>query len=249
MALTSDGVFSSPTFSLGGAQNVSPGTNGNYYWQATTSGKGVGLLSQSGSAYIIADGGVGSLFGFTASSYIKTDSANTIITAGNADGATSAALFVTVASTQSTAGSTGIVYNAGGGAYAHYGVVSGTTGIYANTVDRIADTAGTTAFRLVTATADNKVATAGATANLKTIVGVAIATKTAGQVCQVAYSGDVFVEYGGTVNRGDVLVSDDGTAGKVKANNTPTAGGIVGLALEDGGVTTSGQVRMLLRLN
>jgi hypothetical protein len=234
---------------LSDATNVSGFGNGNYYFQAGPSGVGVGLLSQGGTGIVATDDNVGTKIKYS-NDFLKLNGTSTggwIANSGATNNVGTVNFLFDVQSSHSLTGDTGIALGTNGTTYQRLSVTSGTAGVYANCLDRTADTAGTTIYRTVEASADNKVAIPAATANLKTIVGVSLKTTTTGQIGPIAYSGDVFVEYGGTVNRKDLLVSDDGTAGKVKTNNSAAAGTIIGIAMEDGGTTTAGQVRMMFR--
>ena len=81
-----------------------------------------------------------------------------------------------------------------------------------------------------------------ATAGLSTIAGVALATVGAAAGVKVCKRGRVYTSCTGAVAAGDLLVTDNTTAGNVKTNNAATAGTIVGRATEACGGTTAGLV-------
>lgn len=82
--------------------------------------------------------------------------------------------------------------------------------------------------------------------NLTTVVGVASAPASTGSVVNMYTDGFVLALTTGTVNPGDVLVTTVTGSGYLAANNSPTSGTDVGVALSTG-PSTSGLTR--IRLN
>jgi hypothetical protein len=107
----------------------------------------------------------------------------------------------------------------------------------------VSDATGITAGAVVMIGNANKtVGTASSTSGLTTWVGVAMTTVTSGVVAQISEKGPVFVNYHGTVNRGDLVQTSGSVAGSVSASGTIAVGALIGKALEAGGVTITGKV-------
>lgn len=237
-----------PQLGLTAQRNIGIGGT-NSFFKSLLSGNSVGLLSPSESAYVIADESAGTVIGSTVNSYLRVDSNKTTVNAGAANSTTSTLLSVKPQNTQNAVGATAIQVNTGGSASAGFGASSGQAGVYCDWRQRTVNSlgTGTTVNRLVAVSGNNAIDIPAATANLITIVGVALDTASPSGAVRVADSGDVFVEYDGTVNANDSLVSSGTTAGRVMANNRPPPGALIGKALEAGGTTVAGQVRMMFQ--
>ena len=110
-------------------------------------------------------------------------------------------------------------------------------------MDRLADTGGVTANKVVVYTGSSlKVQDAAGTNNLTTIAGVALATATSGNVTRVCVRGTVLTLADAGITTGQLVGTSAAVAGNVQSGTTPALGQVVGRATENTGATAANRV-------
>ena len=215
---------------------------GVLYGQIKVAGTGIQINSGANASLLLNDS-VAAQLSYNTGSFYQASGILHVAQSPTSDGASAKAYEFTTGNVFATAGASVVgVRSQTAGGEIYIATATGSGGAYCAIAEDLATGTAATVNKVVVWSGTKNVTLPAATAGLSTIAGVALATVGAAAGVKVCKRGRVYTSCTGAVAAGDLLVTDNTTAGNVKTNNAATAGTIVGRATEACGGTTAGLV-------